>query len=218
MNRHDDLAGAVADVVGGLCYALLRVYQVTAAGTAGAPTVGLAERQASFADDEYARYVRLRSHLDSLTSDPEAALEAFRPAVDAFYGAAAADDWTLAQVFHYVGDTITTDFADILTSRLPEPTASAVRDALTGRTEQEEFALDQIRSALKDGRDAQQSIRRHTAVLVGEALNRFRDALLASNRLETVLGGDAAVKEVVLELLGRHRERLEHLGIDTVDD
>jgi hypothetical protein len=48
-------------------------------------------------------------------------------------------------------------------------------------------------------------------------MNRFREALLSSDRIEMIFGGPDAVKECVLELLGRHRERLERLGIERVD-
>jgi hypothetical protein len=48
-------------------------------------------------------------------------------------------------------------------------------------------------------------------------LGRLREALLASDALAIVLGGEEEVKELVLELLGRHRERLERMGLDRVD-
>jgi len=210
---------AVADLVGGLCYALLRVYQITAAATASAPSVELAERQAGFAQDEFARHRRLRARLDELAADPRASMDRFREAVDAFYEAAQPDRWLEAQAFHFVGNTITTDFAEIVSGRLDDETAASVREALTGRTEQEAFALEQIRAALDaEGVAARERVAHYTAELVGAALNNFREALLASNTLEVVLGGPDDLKEVVLELLGRHRERLERLEIEPIDD
>jgi hypothetical protein len=38
-------------------------------------------------------------------------------------------------------------------------------------------------------------------------MNRLREALLENDALEVVLG-EGGVKDLVLELLGRHRERL----------
>lgn len=210
---------AVADIVGGLCYALLRVYQITAAATAGAPSIDLAERQAAFAHDEFARHRRLRARLDELTAEPQAAMDRFRETVDAFYVAAQTDRWLESQTFHFVGNTITTDFAEIVASRFDDKTAAAVREALTGRTEQESFALGQILDAIEaEGAPARDRVAHYTASLVGAGLNRFREALLGSNSLEVVLGGPEAVKDVVLELLGRHRERLVRLGIEQLED
>lgn len=210
---------AVADLVGGLCYALLRVYQITAAAVASAPSISLAERQAAFAHEEFDRHRRLRARLDELTADPQGAMDRFRMMVDSFYEAAQTDRWLEGQTFHFVGNTITTDFAAIVAGRFDDATATAVREALTGRTEQESFALGQILEALDaEGAEARERIVHYTAHLVGSALNRFREALLASNTLEIALGGPDAVKEVVLELLGRHRERLERLGLEQVDD
>jgi len=210
---------AVADLVGGLCYALLRVYQIAAAGTASAPTVGLAETQARFAAEEFDRYRRLREYLTTLTRAPEEAMATFRETVDAFYESARPDQWLEGQTFHFVGNSITTDFAEIVAGRLDEETAAAVRRALTDRGKQELFALHQISQAIeRDGDEARQRIAHFAAHLVGEGLTRLRDALLASNTIEVVLGGPDDVKEAVLELLGRHRERLERLGIESIDD
>jgi len=209
---------AVADLVGGLCYALLRVYQITAAATASAPSIDLAERQAAFAQEEFARHRRLRARLDDLTDQPQEAMDRFRETVDAFYLAAQPDRWLESQTFHFVGNTITTDFAEIVASRFDDQTAAAVREALTGRTEQESFALGQILEAIeREGADAREAISHYNANLIGAGLNRFREALLASNSVDVVLGGPEAVKDVVLELLGRHRERLERMNIEQLD-
>lgn len=208
---------AVADLIGALCYGLLRSFQVVAAGTMGAPTVALAERQAAFAADEHGRYRILRERLAELTEEPFETMKTFRPTMDAYYDGARAQDWLQTQVFHFVGDTITTDFAEILAPRLDARTADAVRRALTGRTAQETFALEQITEALRE-HGAQERIASFAGRMAGEALNRLREALLSSDALEVVLGGQEGVKELVLEVLGRHRERLERLGLDPLGD
>jgi tRNA-(MS[2]IO[6]A)-hydroxylase MiaE-like protein len=211
--RHE----AVADVIGALCYALLRSFEAASKALQYAPTTSLAERQAVFATEEYERYRVLRARLDELTKDPDRALEAFRAAIDTFHRSTPAAGWLESQVFQFVGDTITTDFAEIIGARLDDETAAAVRRALTGRTEQEAFALEQITGALStDGEQAQQRMRTFAGTMVGQALNTLREALETSDALEVVLG-EGGTKEVVLELLGRHRERLERLGLDTLE-
>src|SRR5688572_1224004 len=84
---------ALADVLGALSYGLLRTFQVTARAVPHAPTVDLAERQARFAQDELQRFEILRGRVGTLTDDPEAALRTFRSTMDAFYDAAATDEW-----------------------------------------------------------------------------------------------------------------------------
>ena len=217
MATADQLKGAIADVIGALCYALLRSFEAATHALKAAPTTALAERQAAFATEEYERYRVLRARLNELTSDPDRSMEAFRVALDVFYRSTVAEDWLESQVFQFVGDTITTDFADIIGARLDEDTAGAVRRSLTDRGEQEMFALEQIMEALsRDGDDAQQRMRAFAGTMVGQALNTLREALETSDALEVVLG-EGGTKEVVLELLGRHRERLERLGLDSIE-
>jgi hypothetical protein len=206
---------AIADVIGALCYALLRSFEAATRALKEAPSTALAERQAAFATEEYERYRVLRARLDDLTNDPDRSMGAFRTALDTFYRSTVAEDWLEAQVFQFVGDTITTDFADIIGARLDEETAAAVRKALTDRGEQEAFALQQIMEVLgTDG--AEDRLRAFAGTMVGQALNTLRETLETSDALEVVLG-EGGTKEVVLELLGRHRERLERLGIDTLE-
>ncbi|MHB8512876.1 MAG: ferritin-like fold-containing protein [Actinomycetota bacterium] len=209
---------AIATVIGGVAHALIRVFAISAQAVLWAPTLSLRERQAAFAVEEYERFRVVRRRLGVISSDPEAAIERFRPALDAFYDAAPIDGWLEAQVFHYVGDTVSADFAEILTGYLDARTAASVREALTGRGAHEAFALDQIDQARVAGDPEVEKVIVATASrVVGEAINGVRDAVLASNSLEVVLGGPEGVKELVLELLGRHRERLERLGLDRLD-
>jgi len=208
---------AIADVIGALCYALLCSFEAATHALKGAPTTALAERQAAFATEEYERYRVLRTRLNELTTDPDRSMAAFRAALDAFYRTTIAEDWLESQVFQFVGDTITTDFTEIIGARLDDETAAAVRRALSDRSEQEAFALEQIMEALSlDGDEAQQRMRAFAGTMVGQALNTLREALETSDALEVVLG-EGGTKEVVLELLGRHRERLERLGLDTLE-
>jgi 1,2-phenylacetyl-CoA epoxidase catalytic subunit len=207
---------ALADVIGALAYAIVRVFEVTAGATVTAPSMALRERQASFAVDLYERYRLLRRRLEDLTPDPAAAMERFREPLDHFYERAPRGDWLEAQVFHFVGEAITSDFAAMLTASLDDRTAAAVREALTARTEHAAFALAQVREAMAAG----ESVERVGAVagkIVGEALSHLRRFILDSDALAIVLGGEDRVKDLVLELLGRHRERLEMLGVDTLD-
>lgn len=210
--------GPVAELLGAICYALLHSFGIAARGAAFAPSAALADQQARFALDEFRRYEVLRGRLDAMVPDPDTAIDSLRGTMDAFYETAQAPGWVEAQVFFYVGATITTDFAELLGHRVDAETAAAVSQALTGRVAQQAFALEQIEAALSgDAGEARARIGSFVRTMVASALNRFRDALLASRSVEQVLGGPEGAKEVVLELLGRHRERLERIGLETVD-
>ena len=210
---------AVVDLVGALCYALLQSFEAAARGATTAPTIALAEQQTSFAAGELERFRVLRERLTRLTNDPEAAMSAFRAPLDAFFAEARPEGWLETQVFHFVGDTITTDFAELLAARVDPETAAAVRQALTGRIEQQAFAIEQIGDALeREGEEAQKRIARYAGAFVGQGLNTLREALLENDALAVLLDGEEGVKEMVLELLGRHRERLERLGLDRIDE
>jgi tRNA-(MS[2]IO[6]A)-hydroxylase MiaE-like protein len=208
---------AVAEVVGAVAYALLRVFQISAQVTLVAPNLALRERQAAFAVEEFERYRIVRRRLSVMTEDPETALARFSPTLDAFYDAAPIDAWLDAQVFHYVGDAITTDFAGIIAAHLDERTAAALREALTGRGAHESFALAEIQRALASDPSLEERVAAAAGRVVGEAMNRVRDTILVSDTLALVLGGEGEVKGLILELLARHRERLERLGLDQLD-
>jgi hypothetical protein len=208
---------AVARIVGALCYALLRVFQLSAQAAGTAPTLSLRERQAAFAVEEFERYQVLRRRLGALTSDAENAMGQFAVALDAFYDAAPAGGWLDAQVFQYIGDAISTDFADLIAPHLDDKTAAAVREGLAGRAAHEAFALEQILAVLAADREAEGRVTAVTGAIVGNALGGLREAIVSSDALAVVLGGEELVKDLVLELLGRHRERLERLGLDRVD-
>jgi hypothetical protein len=209
---------AVARLVGALSYGLLRSFEVTARATARAPAVALADRQAGFAVDEFNRYRVLRARLDELTGDPDTAMRPFRPPLDAFYDHASAGGWLEAQAFHFIGDTVTADFAEMIAPHVDAETADVLRRALTGRTAQQAFAIEQIGQAMETEHDAaRERIARYAGTIVSQGLNRLREALEANDALQVILG-DGGVKDVVLEVLGRHRERLERIGIETLDE
>lgn len=208
---------AAARILGALAYALLRVFQLSAGAVALAPTFSLKERQAAFAVEELQRFQVIRRRLAALTDDIEAAVAPFAGPLDDFYNASQTGTWLDSQVFQYVGDAISTDFADLIGPHLDDRTAAAVREALAGRAAHEAFALEQILAGLGAHPEAEARVSAVAGAVVGNAMGRLREAILASDALAIVLGGEEQVKDLVLELLGRHRERLERLGIDRVD-
>lgn len=208
---------ALAQVLGALAYAQLRVFQMSAGGTASAPTFALAEAQADFAVDELERYRALRRRIDRLTPHAESALARFRPQIDAFFDEAPAGDWLSLQVFQFLGDAIAIDFAGLIAARMDAESAVSVREALGSRSAHEAFAFEHVRRALADDPSAKDRAVKVAGSIVGRALGALRDAMLESDALAVVLGGEDEVKILVMELLTNHRERLDRLGLEPVD-
>ncbi|MGH2692016.1 MAG: hypothetical protein ACRDHM_05890, partial [Actinomycetota bacterium] len=54
--------------------------------------------------------------------------------------------------------------------------------------------------------------------VVGEALTQTRKALDETGALSELFGGPEGEKRVLLDILDRHRVRLDRLGIEPVDE
>jgi hypothetical protein len=143
--------------------------------------------------------------------------DAFRPFFDTFFDRTAPSDWLEAQAFHYVGDAIVRDFAEALIPLLDPVSAEVVRLALSDRDEQEAFALDELTRGLEEHPDAAERVAAYARRVIGEALNQTRRALTDTGVLRGVLTDDEAEKRLILELLDRHRRRLDRLGIEIVE-
>jgi hypothetical protein len=148
----------------------------------------------------------------------ESLIELFQPYFDAFFTHTEPSDWVEAQTFHYVGDALVSDFADSLVPLLDRVSAEVVRRALGNREDQETFALDELTRVMERDPSANERIRHYAQLVVGEAFTQTGRALDATQGLRTLLGGDEAGKRFILSLLDRHRQRLDRLGIDPVED
>jgi tRNA-(MS[2]IO[6]A)-hydroxylase (MiaE)-like len=173
-----------------------------------------AEQQA-VADRERANWELIEARFRELGDD--SLTDLFRPFFDAFFAHTEPKDWVEAQVFHYVGDALVSDFADSLVPLFDRVSSEVVRRALGDREAQETFALDELTRALERDPSLAERIRRYAQLIVGEAFTQTGRALEATQGLRTLLGGEEAGKRVILSLLDRHRQRLDRLGIEPVD-
>jgi hypothetical protein len=219
LQAQPDRSEALAEVLGALAYSLLRVFQLSAAATAVAPTLALAEAQGDFAVEELERYRRLRRRVDAIapSGSVETVMLRFKGALDAFYDAAPTDDWLSIQVFQFLGDAIAMDFAGMLAQFIDRDSAESVRDALGTRGAHEAFALAQARRIMAEDPGAADRAVKVAGSIVGSALSSLRQAVLESDALAVVLGSEDEVKRLVMELLANHRERLERLGLEPVE-
>src|SRR3989454_2910962 len=147
----------------------------------------------------------------------ESLTDLFRPFFDAFFEHTEPSDWVEGQTFHYVGDALVSDFADVLVPLLDRVSGEVVRRALGDREGQETFALDELTRAIEQDGAAKERIRRYSQRIVGEAFTQTAKALGATQGLRALLGGEEAGKRFVLSLLDGHRQRLDRLGIEPVE-
>lgn len=150
--------------------------------------------------------------------DGDVFIELFAPYFDEFFAGTEPKDWVEAQTFHYVGDALVSDFADILEPLVDRVSSEVIRRALGDREGQETFALDELTRVLREDPAASEKIRLYAQRVVGEAFTQTARALGATEGLRTLLGGTEGGKRLVLSILDRHRQRLDRLGIEPVDD
>jgi hypothetical protein len=180
-----------------------------------APDAHSRAEQQHVADRERQNWELMEARLHELGED--ALTDLFKPFFDAFFEHTQPADWIEAQAFHYVGDAMVSDFADVLAPLLDRVSAEVVRRALGDREAQETFALDELTRSIEEDPRVAERIRRYSQRIVGEAVTQTSRALGATEGLRTLLGGDEAGKRFILSLLDRHRQRLDRLGIDPVD-
>jgi hypothetical protein len=140
------------------------------------------------------------------------------PFFDAFFEHTVPEDWLEAQAFHYVGDAMVRDFAEVLVPALDPVSAHLVRSALSDRDEQEAFALDELTRGLRDDPAAVDRLGVYARRVIGEALTQTRRALDETRALRDLLGGEEGEKRLLLDLLERHRRRLDRVGIEPVEE
>jgi hypothetical protein len=143
--------------------------------------------------------------------------ERFKPFFDAFFDHTEPADWVEAQAFHYIGDALVSDFADVLTPLLDPVSAEVVRRALGDREAQETFALDELTRAMEREPGASERIKQYSQRIVGEAFTQTGRALEAAEGVRSLMGGQEGGKRFVLSLLDRHRQRLDRLGVEAVE-
>jgi tRNA-(MS[2]IO[6]A)-hydroxylase MiaE-like protein len=150
--------------------------------------------------------------------DGDVFIELFAPYFDEFFASTEPADWVEAQTFHYVGDALVSDFADVLVPLVDRVSSEVIRRALGDREGQEAFALDELTRAMAEDPEVSEKIRLYAQRVIGEAFTQTARALGATEGLRTLLGGNEGGKRLVLTILDRHRQRLDTLGIEPVDD
>jgi hypothetical protein len=116
-----------------------------------------------------------------------------------------------------VGDALVSDFADQLVELVDPVSAEIVRHTLGERDDQEAFALEELTRALEEDPRVAERVAAYARRIVGEGLTQTRRALDQSTLLQELLGRPEGAKRLVLDLLERHRGRLDRLGVEPLD-
>jgi tRNA-(MS[2]IO[6]A)-hydroxylase (MiaE)-like len=208
-------SAVVAEVLAALAYGERCGADRAQQAVALAPDGRSRSEQQHVADRERENWELIEARLRELGE--EGLMERFKPFFDAFFEHTEPSDWIEAQTFHYVGDALVSDFADVLVPLMDRISGELVRRALGDREGQEVFALDELTRALETDPGNAEKIRVYAQRIVGEGFTQTGRALGATEGLRALLGGADAGKRLVLSLLDRHRQRLDRLGIEPVD-
>ena len=211
-----DASRAVAEVLGAFSVGERLAHRRAQEAVAMAPDERTRKAQLHVAEREAQNAALVGARVREIGS-PELE-EAFRPFFEAFFERTEPADWLEAQAFHYVGDALVRDLADALSPRLDAVSAEVVRRALSDRDEQESFALDEISRRLEEDPGAAERLAAYSRRVIGEALTQTRRALDDTDALRSLLGGEEGEKRLLLDLLQRHRVRLDRMGVESIDE
>ena len=207
--------GAVAELLAALSYGEREAAERARENARFAPDSRRRDAQLGIADREERNAKLMAARLAELGSAE--LTKRFQPYFDAFFSGTEPTDWVEAQAFHYVGDALVSDFAEVLVEVLDPVTAEIIRHTLGDREWQESFALEELSRAMEEDPRQAERIAAYSRRIAGEALTQTQRALRQANQLRALLGGEEGEKRMVLDLLSRHRARLDRLGVERVD-
>jgi hypothetical protein len=206
---------AVAEVLAALSYGQRRAAMRAEANVDLSPTLIARRRQEQIAAHEHERADVIHRRLAELT---KAGLEQrFAPFFDAVFAHTEPADWLEAQTWHYVGDALVRDLADALSPSMDPRSAEVTEQVLADRDDQESFALDEITRIVGADGEARERVAAYARRVIGESLTQTRRALDATGAIRRLVGGEEQEKHMLLDLLQRHRQRLDRLGIERVE-
>jgi hypothetical protein len=211
---------AVTDLLGALAYGELRAFSQLAKDAELAPTLRHKSAIALLAAHEVSNFSKLTDRLTSLGVEPEAAMEPFVPAVDAFHERTMPSDWLEGLVKTYVGEGIAEDFYREISTYVDADTRALVLEVLDDEG-QAEFAVAAVREAIaEDGRLAGR-LALWGRRLVGEAITQAQRVGVERDALASILVGAPGRAGADLGELGRmfarltdeHTRRMGRLGL-----
>ncbi|HLM07946.1 MAG TPA: ferritin-like fold-containing protein [Blastococcus sp.] len=208
---------AVVDLLGVLAYAELTAFDRLAEDARLAPTLDGRASLARMAAAEIAHHGRLTDRLVELGADPSAAMAPFVSALDAFHEGTRPSTWLEGLVKAYVGDGLATDFYREIASFLPEPDKALVLEVLAD-TGHAEFAVREVRAAIKADRKVPGRLSLWGRRLVGEAITQTQAVIAEHDRLaELIITGTGdlrGVSRLIERITDAHTKRMKALGLN----
>jgi hypothetical protein len=208
---------AVVDLLGVLAYAELTAFDRLAEDARLAPTLGGRAALARMAAAEIAHHGRLAERLTELGVDPATAMAPFVSALDAFHEGTRPSTWLEGLVKAYVGDGLATDFYREIASFLPDPDCGLVLEVLAD-TGHADFAVREVRAAIKADRKVAGRLSLWGRRLVGEAITQTQAVIAEHDRLAELIitgtGDLAGVSRLIERITHAHTERMKALGLN----
>jgi tRNA-(MS[2]IO[6]A)-hydroxylase (MiaE)-like len=208
---------AVVDLLGVLAYAELTAFDRLAEDARLAPTLGGRAALARMAAAEIGHHGRLTERLTELGVDPAQAMAPFVTALDAFHEGTRPSTWLEGLVKAYVGDGLATDFYREIASFLPEPDKALVLEVLAD-TGHADFAVREVRAAIRADRKVPGRLSLWGRRLVGEAITQTQAVIAEHDRLaELIIAGTgdlAGVARLIERITSAHTKRMKALGLN----
>jgi hypothetical protein len=210
-------SSAVVDLLGALAYAELTAFDRLAEDARMAPTLTGRAALARMAAAEIGHHCRLVERLEELGADPSGAMAPFVPALDAFHESTRPSTWLEGLVKAYVGDGLASDFYREIASFLPEQDRALVLEVLAD-TGHADFAVREVRAAIKADRTVAGRLALWGRRLVGEAMSQSQAVIAEHDQLAELIiegtGDLAGVGRLIERITAAHTERMKTLGLN----
>jgi hypothetical protein len=210
-------SSAVVDLLGALAYAELTAFDRLAEDARMAPTLSGRAALAKMAAAEIAHHGRLTDRLGELGVDPGEAMAPFVAALDTFHESTRPSTWLEGLVKAYVGDGLATDFYREIAALLPDPDRALVLEVLAD-TGHAEFAVREVRAAIKADRKIPGRLSLWGRRLVGEAMSQSQAVIAEHDRLaDLIIAGTGDLSGVALliqRITDAHTRRMKALGLN----
>jgi hypothetical protein len=216
----EEFTSAVVDLIGVLAYGELTGFSRLGADSDLAPTLTAKGEMARLAVVRFHHFEQLHTRLEELGVDPEAAMEPFVTAIDAFHERTAPATWLEGLVKAYVGDGISSDFYREISAYVDPATRDLVALVLKDGG-QAEFVVREVRAAIEADPRVAGRLALWGRRLVGEALSQAQRVAADRDALASLLVGGvdrpgADLAELV-RMFGRlteeHSRRMGRLGL-----
>jgi tRNA-(MS[2]IO[6]A)-hydroxylase (MiaE)-like len=210
-------SSAVVDLLGALAYAELTAFDRLAEDARMAPTLAGRAALARMAAAEIGHHGRLTERLSQLGADPSEAMAPFVPALDAFHESTRPSTWLEGLVKAYVGDGLASDFYREIAAFLPHPDRALVMEVLAD-TGHADFAVREVRAAIKADRKVPGRLSLWGRRLVGEAISQSQAVIAEHDRLADLIiagtGDLSGVARLTERITEAHTRRMKALGLN----